>query len=36
MGRERPDLPRGDITPFHPESDIVPLFPADLPLLEPV
>jgi hypothetical protein len=35
-GRERSDLPHGDLTPFHPESDIAPLFQAYLPLLEPV
>jgi hypothetical protein len=35
-GCKRTDLPRGDLTHFHPEADIGPLFPADLPLLEPV
>jgi hypothetical protein len=28
--------PNGDLTPFHPESNIDSLFPQDFPMLEPV
>jgi hypothetical protein len=35
-GRERPDLPRGDILLTSPERAIAARFPSDLPLLEPV
>jgi hypothetical protein len=35
-GKERPDLPRGDITPYRPEANIDALYPRDFPLLEPV
>jgi hypothetical protein len=35
-GRERPDLPRGNILPTSPERAIAARFPSDLLLLEPV
>jgi hypothetical protein len=35
-GRERPDLPRGTLTPFRPEAAIDDLFPTNFSLLEPV
>jgi hypothetical protein len=35
-GRERSDLPRGDIIPNSPERAIAARFPSDLPLLKPV
>jgi hypothetical protein len=31
-GKERPDLPRGDLTLFCPESNIDSLFPQDFPM----
>jgi hypothetical protein len=36
MGKERPDLPRVDLTPYRPEANIDGLFPRDFPMLEPV
>jgi hypothetical protein len=35
-GKERPDLPHGDLVPIHPESAPNLLFPSDHPLLEPI
>jgi hypothetical protein len=35
-GKERPDLPRGDLTPYRPEANIDALYPRDFSLLEPV
>lgn len=35
-GRERPELPRGNIIPLRPEVGIAEKFPTDFPVLEPV
>jgi hypothetical protein len=35
-GKERPDLPHGDITHYRPEANIDALFPRDFTMLEPV
>jgi hypothetical protein len=35
-GKERNDLPRGDLTPLRPERAIIPLFPDTHQLLEPI
>jgi hypothetical protein len=35
-GKERNDLPRGDLTPLRPERAISPLFPDTHPLIEPM
>jgi hypothetical protein len=35
-GKDRPDLPRGPLTPYRPKANIDALFPQDFPILEPV
>jgi hypothetical protein len=35
-GKDRPNLPRGPLTPYRPEANIDALFPQDFPILEPV
>jgi hypothetical protein len=34
MEKDRPDLPRGDLTPYRPEANLDALFPRDHPLLD--